>query len=284
MLDTDLALENIDALSQSHERLWADSAGRISYLSWYNFPARFYSWIQRDAGNGARKVEEALLHTFDALAKTKSPNPLARRICVEAIADTAHFSEKVRKAAFIALAALSMAREPGYSAYSDPVRIEREISAEIYSGIVQSLPIPCVDVFLYNAEIDAYLMLLRSNAPAQGVWWMPGGRIYKGESFFEAAQRKTQIESGIAGVPIAQLGTYTTYFPDSAWGKTVTTDTRNTVILSLCGWNAPSLDKDHGGWKWVPMREAPTDPYLHAAYKEASEKLTQFGFNTPKSQ
>lgn len=107
---------------------------------------------------------------------------------------------------------------------------------------------------------------------------MPGGRIFKGESFYQCAVRKAKAECGLDVCPIAQLGTYSTYFPDSAWGPHVPTDTKNTVVLTLSNGQNMAYDQDHLGIKWVPIEEQPSDPYLLKAYEEATATLARLGF------
>ena len=55
------------------------------------------------------------------------------------------------------------------------------------------------------------LLVQRATEPVKGVWWLPGGRIYKGETFFDAAIRKTKEETGLRGKPIQILGVYNTF-------------------------------------------------------------------------
>ena len=47
--------------------------------------------------------------------------------------------------------------------------------------------------------------------------------------------------------PVAQLGTYSTYFSESAWGADVHTDTKNTVVLALCDDQKGMFDENHQG-------------------------------------
>lgn len=190
------------------------------------------------------------------------------------------YPSDVRKAAFETLRTHSPKTEPHFITYcsSDEVRIAREVPSDLYGEIVQSMTISCIDAFVYNFETKTYLMIQRATPPVKGMWWMPGGRIFKGESFYESASRKTKKESGIDICPIAQLGTYSTYFAESAWGSDVHTDTKNTVVLALCDNQKELLDEYHEDMKWVPINTTPEDPYLLAAYKEAKAKLTLLGF------
>lgn len=59
--------------------------------------------------------------------------------------------------------------------------VEREayINDETWKSIVQSMPIPSVDLVVKCP--DGILLGKRVNEPAKGEWFVPGGRIQKGE-------------------------------------------------------------------------------------------------------
>ncbi len=75
-----------------------------------------------------------------------------------------------------------------------------------YESIKKSMPIPCIDLIVVNSK-DEVLMLKRSNDPAKGQWWFPGGRIHFGETREDAVHRKLKQECGIVANSIKQLGT-----------------------------------------------------------------------------
>jgi ADP-ribose pyrophosphatase YjhB (NUDIX family) len=78
------------------------------------------------------------------------------------------------------------------------------------------------------------LLVLRSSEPVKGVWWLPGGRLLKGESFFAAAKRKAMQETGLTNVTCVQvLGVWNTFFPTSNWDtdKEKGTQTVNPIVL-----------------------------------------------------
>lgn len=64
-----------------------------------------------------------------------------------------------------------------------------------YDRILRLMPIVCVDVAIeYN---DAILLIKRRDEPAAGQWWLPGGRLYKGEELRACALRKAREETGL---------------------------------------------------------------------------------------
>ncbi|HSX26765.1 MAG TPA: NUDIX hydrolase [Chlamydiales bacterium] len=170
-----------------------------------------------------------------------------------------------------ALLATGAVYAENYVSYCDGEEVEvvGMIDKGTYREAVKQLPICCVDVFLYDPLKQTYLMILRNTAPGAGKWWLPGGRLFKGESFYDCAMRKCKQEAGVEIVPLAQLGTTTTVFPDSAWG--CQTHTVNTVVLAKVKDTdeRPKTDSFHEDFAWRPLDAVPEDPYIRSAYEEA---------------
>jgi hypothetical protein len=89
------------------------------------------------------------------------------------------------------------------------------LPADIYSQMVRNSIICCIDCLIIRKNTlnnkTECLLVQRATEPVKGVWWLPGGRIYKGETFFDAAIRKTKEETGLKGKPIQILGFYNTF-------------------------------------------------------------------------
>jgi colanic acid biosynthesis protein WcaH len=71
-----------------------------------------------------------------------------------------------------------------------------KLSAEQYHEILERVPVLCVDGIIVN-EQGRFLLVKRRNAPRQGEWWVPGGRVLKGETLEAAFRRKMREELGI---------------------------------------------------------------------------------------
>ena len=80
------------------------------------------------------------------------------------------------------------------------------IPDDVWSDIVEHVPIPSVDLLLVSD--DGLLLAKRENEPAKGEWFVPGGRIHKGESLDEAVHRVAREELGIDVVIEEELGAY----------------------------------------------------------------------------
>lgn len=126
---------------------------------------------------------------------------------------------------------------------------------ELYGELVREAVVCCVDILaVRNNEC---LLVLRGTEPAKGKWWLPGGRLLKGETFFAAAQRKAQEETGLDNVKCVQvLGTYNTFFPTSHWDTPSSkgTQTVNAVVLvELSSAETIVLDETSVQAKWIPL-------------------------------
>lgn len=85
--------------------------------------------------------------------------------------------------------------------------IPMHIPENIYSQITRLMPIPCVDLFIED-ERGKILLIKRSNEPAKGHWWFPGGRVHFKEPREQAARRKLKEECGLEPFQMAELRTY----------------------------------------------------------------------------
>jgi colanic acid biosynthesis protein WcaH len=81
------------------------------------------------------------------------------------------------------------------------------IDKHLYQQIVQVMPISCVDLVVTN-EDGQVLLAKRTNEPASGKWWFPGGRIYYLETRLDAAVRKLREECGLEANQLIELGTF----------------------------------------------------------------------------
>lgn len=86
------------------------------------------------------------------------------------------------------------------------------ISESLYHQILDNIPIACVDIaIVFNGKI---LLVKRKDSPAKGEWWLPGGRVQKGEKMQDTAKRKAKEEVGIDCNVGPIIHTSETIFPD----------------------------------------------------------------------
>jgi ADP-ribose pyrophosphatase YjhB (NUDIX family) len=161
--------------------------------------------------------------------------------------------------------------------YLDQAQVEHvgNIKKDSYQEAVRQLPIPCVDTFLFNPRNRSYFLVLRKDPPAKGVWWLPGGRLQKGENFFTCSIRKCKEEAGLEVSAVKHLGCFATIFPDSMWSTQ--THSINTIVLSILNdkMQQPIIDNTCDNYKWVSIDSKPEDPYVAEIYLKAIKKLNK---------
>lgn len=119
-----------------------------------------------------------------------------------------------------------------------------------YRRVIELMPIPCVDVVIFN-DGGEFLLGRRRNRPAQGQWWIPGGRIKKNEGLGERAViDRVRDETGLIVKRPRFLTIYDLRFPDSAFGPPA-------QCISLLftarvdGPTTPRVDSQHSEFRWV---------------------------------
>lgn len=142
------------------------------------------------------------------------------------------------------------------------------LEADAFQSIVASTPLVSIDLIVQN-QSDEILLGQRLNRPAQGYWFVPGGRIYKNESLDAAFRRLTEVELGqaFARENAALLNIYEHFYNDSVFGDTP--DTHYVVVAytlklpSGCVLQPPAIQ--HGRYRWwsKPDLLASDDVHVH---------------------
>lgn len=98
------------------------------------------------------------------------------------------------------------------------------LNATTFETVVASTPLISIDLLVQN-EHGEYLFGLRKNRPAQGYWFVPGGRVQKNESLDNAFRRFTREELGVElERNKAQFkGVHEHFYQDSIFGEQVST-------------------------------------------------------------
>ncbi|MGY5580778.1 GDP-mannose mannosyl hydrolase [Vibrio cincinnatiensis] len=100
----------------------------------------------------------------------------------------------------------------------------QRLDKETFKTIVASTPLVSIDLIIRNS-CNQVLLGLRTNRPAQGFWFVPGGRIGKDETFEQAFLRLTQLELGYP-IPLKDasfLGPYQHLYSDNFSGTDFST-------------------------------------------------------------
>lgn len=70
------------------------------------------------------------------------------------------------------------------------------LDSQTFANVVSATPLVSVDIIVVRGDGEV-LLGLRSNRPAQGCWFVPGGRIFKSESIHAAIIRVAENELGL---------------------------------------------------------------------------------------
>ena len=116
----------------------------------------------------------------------------------------------------------------------------KKLPFQLYKQTVENLIVVCVDIICQRKSDSKLLLFYRRDSPASKIWWWPGGRMYRGETFYDTAIRKIREETGKMQAKIeakAVIHVWNTFFPDSNWDserKPGYEGTQTVNIVVLC--------------------------------------------------
>lgn len=139
------------------------------------------------------------------------------------------------------------------------------LEKDVFRQIVANTPLISLDLIVCNEKGQA-LLGLRLNRPAQGYWFVPGGRIRKDERIEVAFRRLTLEELGYECLidDARFLGVYEHFYDDNFSDKKFTT---HYVVLGyeiLIKENVLKLSKEqHARYRWNTAEQIISDPLVH---------------------
>lgn len=134
------------------------------------------------------------------------------------------------------------------------------IPDKLYKEILNAVPFVCADIVIKDG--NSFLLAKRKNKPAQGQWFLPGGRVLKNEKLADAALRKMQQETGLSGKIEKLLGVDETMFQDGPYSESV--HSVNVVFLATptTSKDAVVLDEQNDEYRWYTHIEDAWHPYV----------------------
>lgn len=130
----------------------------------------------------------------------------------------------------------------------------------LYRQILETMPIPCVDIAV--VANGAVLLVLRGDAPAVGQWWLPGGRVLKGEMMKDTAVRKAREEVGIECHVGPLIHTAETIFPDGPDGIPVHSINSCFFMYPIQSAFQVKLDTHQTSYQWIEHIPDGLHPYV----------------------
>lgn len=140
------------------------------------------------------------------------------------------------------------------------------LSKQRFSQVIESTPLVSIDLVIED-EGGQILLGERLNRPAQGFWFVPGGRILKNENLEEAFARLTQEELG-QEFELSQatlLGPYTHLYDDYVFGNEFTTHyvaIAYKLIVIRSDLSLP-MDVQHSSYRWWDKDELLISDNVH---------------------
>jgi colanic acid biosynthesis protein WcaH len=135
-----------------------------------------------------------------------------------------------------------------------------------FAQVVRLTPLVSIDLILRDPE-GKVLVGLRTNEPAKGLWFVPGGRIEKDERLADAFARILSVETGLS-LPMARsrlMGGYE-HFYDTNRFEQPGYGTHYVVIgreLRLDRRPGIKTDDQHSAVRWMSPEEILAAPDVH---------------------
>lgn len=146
----------------------------------------------------------------------------------------------------------------------------------LFASVVAHAPLVAIDLIVTDPQ-GAVLLGLRNNPPAQGFWFVPGGRIRKNETLNAAFMRISEDELGCA-VPIAEsrlMGVFE-HFYDVNFAGVTGASTHYIVLAYHLQTQHPTFAlsrQQHSHTTWMQPDQAKQHSLVHP-YTQAYFELT----------
>jgi colanic acid biosynthesis protein WcaH len=139
---------------------------------------------------------------------------------------------------------------------------------DTFKTVIASTPLISIDLIVRN-KLQQVLLGRRINKPAQGYWFVPGGRIFKNEPVRDAFKRLLKTELGVDELKInthnsAFKGIYQHFYTDNVAGSNFST---HYIVLAYgieveCFLDILPKDQ-HCNYKWLSEKAILIDDRVH---------------------
>ncbi|MEJ2801475.1 GDP-mannose mannosyl hydrolase [Comamonadaceae bacterium PP-2] len=142
------------------------------------------------------------------------------------------------------------------------------LSRDDFKKVVAATPLVSIDLLVRDPQ-GRLLVGLRNNAPAQGFWFVPGGRIRRHESIDAAFSRLTKMELGhnFSRSSAHFFGLYDHFYDEDFSGDSSLGGTHYVVLaheILVPSVEALLLPTDqHSTYRWLTDKQLWTDSLVH---------------------
>lgn len=157
------------------------------------------------------------------------------------------------------------------------------LDAKTFLTVVDATPLVAVDLVVVRGGCEV-LLGLRNNRPAQGFWFVPGGRILKNETIQSALARVALKELGLSFSALPQpprlLGAFEHFYDDCFAGPADTVGVSTHYVVLGHRLDVPqdfelqAGDDQHSELRWWPLAEADASPEVHRFTRDYFSALT----------
>ncbi len=133
-----------------------------------------------------------------------------------------------------------------------------------FTTVLASTPLVSIDLLIENQR-GQILLGRRNNRPAQGFWFVPGGRILKNETLASAFERLTLNELGLKfSIGDATLqGPYDHFYTDSVFGAAPSTHYVAIAYRLRVAQLVNLPQEQHADYQWFSVKELLSHPDVH---------------------
>lgn len=150
------------------------------------------------------------------------------------------------------------------------------LDAETFLNVVAATPLVSIDLVIVRGGVDI-LLGLRTNRPAQGSWFVPGGRILKNERMQQALWRIAEDELGLGaafedGVLTSTPLEVAEHFYVDSFAGDAGVSTHYVVIGHIvhvaADFALPVCDAQHALMRWWSLTDALASHQVHRFTKD----------------
>ncbi len=162
-----------------------------------------------------------------------------------------------------------------------------KLALEEFKTIVRDTVLVSLDLLMIN-ERGEVLVGRRTHEPARDYFFVPGGRVMKGETLAAALHRVAKQETGlnVSADQVVIHGIYDHVYDDNCFDDTAIS-TQYVVIACRCAINSNAwivADHQHESLHFMPIADLIVDPQVHPYTKnyfcEHAENLFLSGAST----
>ena len=155
---------------------------------------------------------------------------------------------------------------PNFPLITSEVMLPRFLNMDEFAQVVRNTPLVANDLIIRNPE-QGVLVGLRTNEPAKGKWFVPGGVVRKYERLADAFARIVKAEVGLeSSIDDAKfVGVYEHLYDNNVFGEKGCGTHYVVLAYELNLDHQPPIvsDQQHSGFRWMKLAELISSPDVH---------------------